>query len=62
MDDLTVTRASANVVRLARKRFPDANEVRPVARSSGNGALKLGAEVWIDGRASSYWPEGAVVA
>mgnify|MGYP000966254471 CR=1 FL=1 len=60
MDDLTTTRR--RVLALAQSKFPDANEVRPVARSAGNGALILGAEVWIDGRARSYWPEGAVVA
>ena len=60
MDDLTRTRR--RVLALARSKFPHANDVRPVARSAGNGALIVGAEVWIDGRALSYWPDGAVVA
>ena len=37
MDDLTRTRR--RVLALARSKFPHANDVRPVARSAGNGAL-----------------------
>ena len=60
MDD--VTRASRRVVALAHEKFPAANDVRPVARSAGNGAIIIGAEVWQGKHARTWWPEGAVVA